>query len=638
MGVATTYKVPTGTVSLLRSGRTFHIISLLTLLLAGCETLPRATVERTPSAAPTTETAQRAEVTGEFVIAAREYERLADTAEPPLKQQYLLSAAEALVKGGQTQPARAKLDAINVDRLDPALVARKRVIQARLALAESQAPTALIHLEEAARQPNLDPSLLAEIYELRAQTEISLNRPMGAVRNYVQRDKYVVGKFAADNQQALWNTLISLSRDQLRAALDAEREPIVAGWIELALVIQENAGNAVGVTHAVAQWRTRFPTHPAGPALLDSLTGGAPMLVGRIERIALLLPLTSDYAIAAKAVRDGFVAMHAAAPEAERPKVTIYDLGPDPMLAPQVYQRAIADGAQIVVGPLGREAADVIVHNASLAVPTLLLSHTDEQPSTPARLFQFGLPPEQEARQAAERAYLDGCRQAGILYPTGAWGERLMSAFSGYWQRLGGLVLANQPYAESETDYSAPIKRLLNIYESESRRSMVEKRIGAKLAFEPRPRQDIECIFLAANARSARLIKPQLNYNRARDIPVYATSQVFSGKPDPVHDTDLDGIRFGDMPWMLVRNGRVAALRQSLQVDWPYVGTDLDRLYALGVDSYAILPYLNKISTESSARFQGVTSGLSLDPDGRLHRQLAWARFSRGVPRLLDAQ
>jgi len=616
----------------------FAVLALMAAMLIGCETVPRATIQRAPSGPPSPETAASAEVTGEFVIAAREYDRLAETAEPPLKQQYLLSAAESLIKGGQTQPARAKLETINVDGLDPALGARKHVILARLALAEGQPPTALIHLEEAARQPNLSPSLLAEIYEMRAQTEIGLSRPIEAVRNYIQRDKYVVGKTAAENQRALWNTLISIPRDQLRAALDTEREPVFAGWIELALVVEENAGNAVGVTHAIAQWRARFQTHPAGPDLLDSLTGGAPMLVGRIERIALLLPLTSDYAIAAKAVRDGFVAMHAAAPEAERPKVTIYDLGPDPALAPQVYERAVADGAQVVVGPLGREAADVIVHNSNLSVPTLLLSHTDEQPLTPARLFQFGLPPEQEARQAAERAYLDGCRQAGILYPSGAWGVRLMSAFSNYWQRLGGLVLANQPYSESETDYSAPIKKLLNIYESESRKAMIEKRIGAKLAFEARPRHDVECIFLAANARSARLIKPQLNYNHARDIPVYATSHIFSGKPDPVHDTDLDGIRFGDMPWMLVQKGRVAALRQSLQVDWPYVGTDLDRLYALGVDSYAILPYLNKISTESSARFQGVTSGLSLDPDGRLHRQLAWARFSRGVPRLLDAR
>jgi outer membrane PBP1 activator LpoA protein len=610
-------------------------VAALALMLIGCETVTTTRIEHGP---PTPEAAARAEVTGEYVIAAREYERLAQEAEPPLKQQYLLSAAEALVKGGQIQAARTKLDAIAVDGLEPALVARKRVIQARLALAEGTLPTAIIHLEEAARTPNLSPMLLAEIYELRARTEFGLGHPIEAVRQYIRRDKYVVGDAARDNQQALWNTLTSLPREQLRVELDRAAEPVLAGWIELALAVQENAGNAVAVTHAIAQWRTRFPTHPAGQALLDSLTGGAPAVIGRIERIALLLPLTSDYAVAAKAVRDGFLAMHAQTPESERPKVTIYDLGPDPTQAPQVYEHAVRDGAQIVVGPLGRDAVNIIVHKASLSVPTLLLSHTDEQPPGAARLFQFGLPPEQEARQAAERAYLDGCRQAGVLYPIGSWGERLMSAFTSHWQRLGGLILVTQPYAESETNYAAPIKRLLNINESESRKAMIEKRIGVRLAFEARPRQDIECIFLAANARSARLIKPQLNYNHARDIPVYATSHVFSGKPDPVHDTDLDGIRFGDMPWMLAHKGRVEELRRTIQVDWPYVGTDLDRLYALGVDSYAILSHLNQISTESSARFQGVTSGLSLDPDGRLHRQLAWARFSHGVPRLLDAR
>jgi hypothetical protein len=39
---------------------------------------------------------------------------------------------------------------------------------------------------------------------------------------------------------------------------------------------------------------------------------------------------------------------------------------------------------------------------------------------------------------------------------------------------------------------------------------------------------------------------------------------------------------------------------------------------------------------ESGARFSGVTSGLSVDQHGRLQRQLLWARFNRGVPRLVD--
>jgi len=335
-------------------------------------------------------------------------------------------------------------------------------------------------------------------------------------------------------------------------------------------------------------------------------------------------------------VRDGFLAMHAATPADQRPAVTIYDLGSDPALAPQVYERAVREGAQVVVGPLGREAADAVVREANLAVPTLLLNHTEVPVPNGARLFQFGLPPEQEARQAAERAYFDGCRQAGVLYAADSWGRRMMDAFVAYWQQLGGLVLANQSYAEQETDYSGAVKRLLNVFESEARRNMVARTIGERPLFEPRPRRDLECIFLAADAGSARLIKPQLNYYRARHVTVYATSHVYAGKPDPVHDVDLDGVRFGDMPWMLVRDGRIAELRRTLQGDWPYAGTDLDRLYALGVDSYAILPHLGRISSDVATRFPGVTSALSFGPDGRLQRQLAWAQFRNGVPRLLD--
>ncbi len=608
------------------------LIALFAVVLVGCETVPKTAAE--PPASP--ESAQRIEGAGEHVVAAREYERLAQTAPAPLKQQYLLNAVESLVKGGQIQSARTRLDEISIAGLDPAFAAQKRVLEARLTLAEGTPKRALVLLDEAARTPNLSPTILASIYQVRGQAELELGHPIEAVRQYIQRERYITGDAVTENQKLLWRVLEPAPRDQLRAELSAASDPILAGWLELALAVQDNAGNAAAIAQSLAQWRSRYPNHPAGRPLLDSLTLGAPALIGHIERIALLLPLTSDYAVAAQAVRDGFLAMHATTPDAERPKVVIYDLGPNPEQAPQVYERAVREGAQVIVGPLGREASDAIVRGAGLSVPTLLLSHTDERPTSPARLFQFGLPPEQEARQAAERAYLDGCRQAALLYPSGAWGERMVNAFGGHWQRLGGVVLASQPYAESDTDYSEPIKRLLNVTQSESRTAALEKRIGQKLVVEPRPRQDIECIFLAANPRSARLIKPQLNYHRARNVPVYATSHIYSGKPDRAQDADLDGIRFGDMPWMLAQNGRVAELRQSLQHDWPYAGTDLDRLYALGVDSYAILSQLNRISAESSARFPGVTSALSLDRDGRLHRQLAWARFRNGEPRLLE--
>jgi outer membrane PBP1 activator LpoA protein len=212
----------------------------------------------------------------------------------------------------------------------------------------------------------------------------------------------------------------------------------------------------------------------------------------------------------------------------------------------------------------------------------------------------------------------------------------MRAAFTDHWQRLGGTVVAAEAYLETQSDHSDAIKRLLNIHLSEARRAEVERRVGRKLNFDPRARQDIDFVFLAADAKRARLLKPQLNFFRASRVPVYATSLVYTGRPDPVRDVDLDGILFADMPWILLGEGPMPELRQTLQRDWPYAYSDLDRLYALGMDSYAVLPYLNQLGAAAGGRFRGVTSTLTLDPEGRLQRSLTWARFTKGVPQLLE--
>lgn len=603
------------------------------LLLAGCESVPvRPTDDVSVSAAA----AESAQAAGEYVVAAREYERLAAEAKPPQKQLYQLREIDVLLKAGQVPKAREKVGPIDVTGLDRSFLARKRIIEARVAAADGAHERAMRLLDAASAIRKLSPELFAEIYAVRARSEAALDNPIGAIRNLIAREKYLVGEDAlADNQLQLWKILDSQTHARLKSELNITREPLIAGWIELALAVRESGGHATRLANAVTRWRNTHPKHPAGEALLTSITSRRRELIGRFDRVAVLLPLTSDYRVAAEAVRDGFIAMHTSDPNPEKPRVTIYDIGADPEQAAYYYDQATQQGAQFIIGPLGRNAAENVTRNASLTVPTLLLSHIDERAEA-GHIFQFGLPPEQEARQAAERAYLDGHRQAAVLYPHSAWGERLMNAFVSQWQRLGGLVLSSEPYFEQDHDFSDTIKRLLNILQSEQRRTSLAYQIRRKLEFEPRPRQDIDFIFLAADAKRGRLIKPQLNFYHASRIPVYATSHIFTGRKDPVHDTDLDGVQFSDMPWMLVNGERIQRLREVLQLSWPHAYSELDRLFALGVDSYAILPHLNHISQEHAARFTGVTSGLSLDRDGRLHRQLIWARFHRGVPQLID--
>ncbi len=611
----------------------FCILTGGALLLAGCETTPKKAPTEVPASA---ESAMRAVTSGEFVRAAQEFERLAETAVSPKKQHYQLRAIELYLKAGQVSEARKKLKVIGVKGLDPSFRARKRVLEGQLAASQGDYARAIILLNAAKRAGNLSPELMTNIHWVRAQARLALEKPFGAAWDLMQRERYLVDKTAiAQNQLQLWKVLTSVQRAELRTKQQQTRDTILRGWIDLAIVSIENSDRPRSLTLAVNEWKQRNPNHPITADLLATISSPKPTLIGRVDRIALLLPLTSRHGRAAQAVKDGFMAMDRANTNSDKPSVQIYDIGDDPAAVTDYYKQAVRDGAQLIVGPLGTNAVEQVVRRTDLSVPTLLLSHTNNDVES-ANVFQFGLPPEQEARQAAERAYLDGHRQAAVLYPDSGWGKRMHTAFVDHWQRLGGALITSQSYDLKAGDYSQPIRDLLNITQSHERRQALQTLLKRKLEFEPRARGDIDFIFLAADARRGRLIKPQLNYHRAARTPVYATSHIFVGKADSARDADLNGVMFGDMPWMLLGNKRMQALRDTLQQDWPHAYSPYDRLFALGVDSYAVIPHLGRITSEESVRFNGVTSGLSVDRHGRLHRQLIWARFRRGVPRILD--
>lgn len=617
----------------IRQGAGLLLLSLVLLLVNGCQTTAPKPVTEGPA---TTDAGAQAEAAGEFLRAARIYDQLAETATPPKKQDFQLKALAQTIQAAQFAEARRRIDEIDVSGLSPILRARKLVLEARLAHAEGDPARAILLAAAASRIHNIGPDQVADIYWVRAQANLSLGHPFRSVRDLVKREQYLADKTKIENNQLqLWSILSSIPQAELESRRARESNTVLRGWIELAIVGIEGAHNPRSLPGAIDAWKQRYPGHPVTPDLLATIGSRRPTMIGRIDRIALLLPLTSRYGRAAQAVRDGFMAMDANNPSPDKPAIRVYDIGDDPKKAPDFYEQAVDDGAQLVIGPLGADAVDRLASSGDLSVPTILLSHTSVNVRED-NVFQFGLPPEQEARQAAERAYLDGHRQAAILYPDNEWGQRMFKAFSDHWRTLGGIVVTSEAYENNEADYSKPIQNLLNITQSMERDALLQQKLKLKLKFEPRARQDIDMIFLAADPQRGRLIKPQLNYNQASNIPVYSTSSIYYGRPDAAKDADLNGVVFGDMPWMLLRNPRMEALRQKLQKGWPYAYSPYDRLFALGVDSYAVSPHLGRIASDDTVHYNGVTSGLSIDPAGHIHRQLIWARFRHGIPRLLD--
>jgi outer membrane PBP1 activator LpoA protein len=192
-------------------------------------------------------------------------------------------------------------------------------------------------------------------------------------------------------------------------------------------------------------------------------------------------------------------------------------------------------------------------------------------------------------------------------------------------------MLEAQSYNSAEHDFSAPIQALLNVTESKQRYRALQRLLGSKLEFEPRRRQDAGFIFLAAKSQLARQLRPQLQFHHAADLPVYTTSHAYSGVPAPKMDLDLEGIRFLDIPWLLVSGEKNQDLKKQLSKKLTAYG----RLFAMGIDAYELLPHLARLEMDSEETLDGQTGILYLDRMKQVHRQLVWAQMKRGKPNVM---
>ena len=55
---------------------------------------------------------------------------------------------------------------------------------------------------------------------------------------------------------------------------------------------------------------------------------------------------------------------------------------------------------------------------------------------------------------------------------------------------------------------------------------------------------------MAANEAQARQILPQLRFHKAENLPIFSSSHVFSDVNIGTSKKDLEGLIFGDAPWV----------------------------------------------------------------------------------------
>ncbi len=467
----------------------------------------------------------------------------------------------------------------------------------------------------------------------------SLSDSYLANNNYFEAAKLRIGledlisapEALAENNEKIWFALDQIETSFFPQLISDFNSRRVNGWLEIVQINKRWGYHPEKLVSKIDLWKKRYPLHPSTVNQPETLKKLAKAVEFKPSRIAVLLPLTGKLASIGQMVHDGIIAAHYQAQRASSaPLLSFYDTARS-LSALTPYQQALKDGADFIVGPLTKENIDTILNQESLPTPLLALNRLDEQKYSHSEVFQFGLPIEDEAVQAAQHAFDKGYRKSVAFLPDNATGARAHKAFKTHFEQLGGELITVQTYKEAKL-IKNNVQHMLGVDSSLRRKRSLQQLLGRNLEFDMRRRQDTDFIFLVASPGMGRRIKPFINYYFAHDLPVIATSSIFEGKRNPKTDLDLNGIEFPDIPLLLSQRPEYQQTRKAIAKSVPEALSARGRFFALGFDGYKILTQLSILQSFPEYRWTGLAGELGVDGEGLVHRYLTWAMFNKGIP------
>ncbi len=564
---------------------------------------------------------------------ATAWEQISNTSANSIKlHTAYLNSAIILLSESRFEEAQTIAELVDADQLDATDRINYEFVTIRLLQTAGKHKKALRQLSKLLQNQLLDSNQQLRAIRLRVYSNAVLDLRIQLSTELIRLYSILPpGSEQIKTGHYLWKVLMRMSSDELGEAFQKAEDQIAKEWIVLALAHSLNSIQLDPYQHrqALENWKQNNPDHAALRLIDAGLATGDQM----VSRIALTLPLTSNHKIPAQAFLSGFLAQYSADSNPAKAQIEVIDIGDEASKTTSYYYQAIESGADFVIGPLGINYVKEMIAYGDFIVPTLLLGDAGDA-QIPDYVYQFALAPEQEGIDVANRAWLDGHRTALVLKSPQSWSVRAVSAFEHEWKRLGGMIIQSQEYTLNLNDYSDTVKQLLNIDASVKRQQEIKALYGGSLKFSPRRRHDIDFIFLSADSKHGRLIKPYIDFADANDLPVYSTSHVFDGQLNRIRDQDVGGVRFPDMDWIIDNSNRIQSLRTAYEQLEPNK-TNFHRLYAMGVDTYNLISRLQILQNNADARFHGVTSLIRMGNNQRLLREPYWAVFIDGEPTLI---
>lgn len=259
------------------------------------------------------------------------------------------------------------------------------------------------------------------------------------------------------------------------------------------------------------------------------------------KRVGVVLPLSGKLSkIGYKALRGIQLGLGVFGKNKSSFELAVIDSGGNPSSARRAVEKLVTeDHVVAIIGSLSsKEASALATKCQEFGVPGIVLSQKAGITEIGDFVFRNSLTSEMQVKRLAQEAIANqGLKRFAILYPKDPYGAEYANLFWDEVLRLGGEVRAVQSYNPGETDFNAPIKKIVGTFDASARQWEYKLRYEEwkknlpSSARKQTPPQDLlpsivdfDAIFIPDSAKALGQIAPMLAYHDVRDTTLIGTN------------------------------------------------------------------------------------------------------------------
>lgn len=398
----------------------------------------------------------------------------------------------------------------------------------------------------------------------------------------------------------VWQAIQSLN-PQVLFNLETNETDIFA-WAELVNLRQSSGFSQIT---ARLNLHTFYAGSPPTERLLSQVLTSLPTQ-SHPQTIAVLLPETGKYQPVGRFIKKGIIKRYFYDQQSQHPfppvRLKFYDSS-DVTLALSLYQQAKQDGAEVIIGPVQKEAIRAL---SEIEDPNLITLNTIEVPTAFA---QYNLRQNQPLSDLILGLQSQNFTTLALIGSDQAEQKSLADQLQSAWLSSPQHHLVRFHYAEKNFNYRAALGQLVNEVDSQERKNTLRWIVGKPIQYFPRVRQDLDAIVMLDKPSRVAVFNPQLEFYQLK-LPVFATQNLRSSKLVQTQaQPDLADITLLNPPYAYHPQG----LKNQFE--------------AFGWDSFLLAMHLPQL--RQGACLKATKNGILSLENNRVKQQLVWTQYQK---------